>query len=60
MVLRIHNGKLVKLSNAKILDTREGQRCIENFELDWIRSYYKYVTIMAVGFLVLLVWALVR
>ncbi len=60
MVSRIHNGKPVKLSNAKILDAREGQRCIANFELDWIRNYYKCVTIMAIEFLVLLVWTLMR
>ena len=60
MVSRIHNGKPVKLSNAKILDAREGQRCIANFELDWIRTYYKCVTIMAIEFLVLLVWTLMR
>lgn len=60
MVSRIHNGKPVKLSNAKILDAREGQRCTANFELDWIRNYYKCVTIMAIEFLVLLVWTLMR
>ncbi|WP_257848583.1 hypothetical protein [Klebsiella aerogenes] len=60
MVSRIHNGKPVKLSNAKILDAREGQRCIANFELDWIRNYYKCVTIMAIEFLLLLVWTLMR
>ncbi|WP_325079641.1 hypothetical protein [Klebsiella aerogenes] len=60
MVSRIHNGKPVKLSNAKILDAREGQRCIANFELDWIRNYYKCVTIMVIEFLVLLVWTLMR
>lgn len=60
MVSRIHNGKPVKLSNAKILDAREGQRCIANFELGWIRGYYKCVTIMAISFLILLLWTLMR
>jgi hypothetical protein len=60
MISRIHNGKPVKLSNTKILDAREGQRCIANFELGWIRGYYKCVTIMAISFLILLLWTFMR
>lgn len=60
MISRIRNGKVVKLSDARILDAKESQCCIAEFELGWIRSYYKCVTIMAISFLVLLLWTLMR
>ncbi|WEF30327.1 hypothetical protein PYR66_11835 [Klebsiella aerogenes] len=60
MISRIRNGKVVKLSDARILDAKESQNCIAEFELGWIHNYYKCVTIMAISFLVLLLWTLMR